>query len=201
MIDPFTNFQVLQEGSQPFLAHYGLILVFVGALLEGETVILLAGVLCHRGAVAFEWAVVAATLGAFTGDQLWFHLGRRYGQGALSRFPKLVKQADKVQPWIKQKADWIAAGSRFVYGTRTVAPVLLGLHGYSPIRFALINSLSASIWATAGVGAGYLVGAGAEQLFGQIKHVEQLLLLIVLVMLVRWWYRYRKSTPTASAGK
>ncbi len=186
------NIPALLEGSLPYLSHYGFIFVFVGALLEGETVILLAGVFCHRGDLPYDWTVIAAALGAFAGDQSWFHLGRRYGQDVLSRFPRLTEQADKVKPWLQQKSDWIAAGSRFVYGTRTVAPMLLGMHDYSPVRFALINSVSASLWAIVGVSVGYLIGVGAEQLFGRIKHVEQLLLAIILVMLARWWYRHRK---------
>ncbi len=192
MIDLFTNFH-------SFLSHYGLIIVFVGAVLEGETVILLVGVLYHQGTLSFELTIMVAALGAFTGDQFWFYLGRRYGQGVLSRFPKLVKQADKVRPWVKQKSDWIAVGSRFVYGSRIAAPMLLGMNGYSPMRFALFNSLSASVWAMAVVGVGYLVGASTEQLFGRIKHIEQLLLVIILVMLVRWWYRYKKLSH--GAGK
>ncbi len=191
------NIQDLLEGSLPYFSHFGLIIVFVGALLEGETVILLAGVLCHRGALSFEWIVIAAALGAFVGDQLWFYIGRRYGRDALTRFPRLTKHADRLLPMLKEKSDWIALGSRFVYGTRTVAPMLLGMHDYPPIRFALINSVSASLWATLGVGAGYLLGAGAEQLFGRIKHIEQLLLVIVLLMLVRWWYRHRNLKRTS----
>jgi len=195
------NFQTLLEGSLPYLSHYGLIIVFVGALLEGETVILLAGVLCHRGALPFEWTVIAAALGAFVGDQAWFHLGRRYGQDALSRFPRLTKHADRIRPWLIEKSDWIAAGSRFVYGSRIAAPMLLGMHDYPPVRFALINSVTASLWAMAGVGAGYLVGAGAERLFGRIKHIEQLLLAIILVMLARWWYRHRKLIRATGTGE
>lgn len=48
------NFQTLLEGSLPYLSHYDLIIVCVGTLLEGETMILLAGVLYHRGALPFE---------------------------------------------------------------------------------------------------------------------------------------------------
>jgi len=173
-----------------WLSHYGLILVFSGALIEGETIILLAGVLAHEGVLPFSWTVGVAAVGAFTGDQIWFRLGRRYGPDALTRFPRLARYADKVRPWLAKKSDWIAAGSRFVYGTRSVAPLLLGAHEYPGLRFVLINLVSASLWSLMVVGLGYLIGNGAERLMGRIEHIEQLLLL-VMIMLGWWWYRHR----------
>lgn len=175
-----------------FIAHYGLILVLFGAFFEGETIVVLAGILCHQGALPFEATVIAASVGAFAGDQTAFHLGRRYGTNLLSRFQWLAQQADKVRPWLVSKSDWIAFGCRFVYGTRIAAPVLLGMHGYSGRRFALINMFSAVLWATAAVSIGYLIGTGAEKLLGRIAHIEQLLLAVFLVMLGLWWHRHRK---------
>ncbi len=183
------NYQNMIQESLPFLTHYGLIVVFIGALLEGETIVLLAGVLCHQGILAFEWSVLAAASGAFLGDQIWFHIGSYYGQNVLSRFPRLAAHADRVRPWLEHKSDLIAVGSRFVYGTRTIAPLLLGMNGYSGLRFALINGMSAVLWSLTFMGTGYLVGLGVEKLFGPIKHIEFILLLITLVMLVRWWYK------------
>ncbi len=194
------DLHALVYSTSPQWSQFGLPLVFAGALLEGETVVLLAGVLCHRGLLPLEWTVVLAAAGAFTGDQTWFHLGRRYGLRALSRFPWLARRAAQVRPWVEQRADWIAATSRFVYGTRTVAPLLLGMHGYPSPRFLLVNSFSALLWAVAVVGAGYLVGAGAEQLFGRVRHIEQLLLVVGGLMLLRWWLRRRETGGSSSEG-
>lgn len=193
-----TDMPIASQDWLPFLSHYGLVFVLFGAFFEGETVIVLAGVLCHQGVLPFEWTVLAAALGAFTGDQTSFHLGRRYGPNVLSRFRRVAQQAEKIRPFLASKPDWIAFGCRFVYGTRIVTPVLLGAHGYSPGRFALINLFSASLWAITGVSVGYLTGASAEKLLGRIDHVEQLLLAVVLVMLGWWWYRHRqfiKNSP------
>ncbi len=187
------DIQILLREIIPFVSQYGLIIVFIGALLEGETIILLAGILCHRAILPFDGAIVVAALGAFTGDQLWFYLGRRYGWRVITRFTNLAKHEDNVRLWLKKKSDAIAFGSRFVYGTRTVAPVLLGIYDYPALRFAIINSISASVWAIAGIGIGYMLGTGAEKIFGRIDYIEELMLLVILIMLVWWWYRYRKE--------
>jgi membrane protein DedA with SNARE-associated domain len=174
-----------------FLSNWGLPLVYLGALLEGETVILIAGVLCHRGTLPLDWTVVVAALGAFSGDQFWFRLGRAKGSLVLDRYPRLAATAERIRPWVQDKADWIALGSRFIYGTRSASPLLLGIEGYPSLRFALFNGCSAILWALLGVGLGYLIGDGVERLLGPIEHIEQLLLAIVAVMAAWWWYRRR----------
>jgi len=61
------------------LSQYGYLAVFVGALLEGESILLLAGYAANGGYLSF-WIVVAiAFFGATLGDQMFFFLGRRYG--------------------------------------------------------------------------------------------------------------------------
>ncbi|MCP4406309.1 MAG: DedA family protein [Gammaproteobacteria bacterium] len=176
-----------------WLSQHGLILVFGGAALEGETVIVLAGMLTHQGVLPFTWTVYVAAMGAFMGDQVLFRLGRHYGQGTLNRFPRLAHHADRVEPWVQSRADWVAVSSRFVYGMRSVMQLMLGTYRYPAMRFLLINLFTALLWAIAGVSGGYLVGNGAEKLLGDIIRFEQFLLLAMIIILGGWWYRRRRG--------
>ena len=175
-----------------FLSDYGIALVFIGALFEGETIIILAGVLSHQSVLPFTWTVFAAAVGAFTGDQISFYIGRRYGSRIITRLPQSDQLLASIRLRLSANADWVAFGCRFVYGTRILAPMVLGANGYSPKRFALINLSGAVLWAIAGVSAGYLVGSGTEKLLGRIEHLEQLLLAVLLALLGWWWHRHRK---------
>ena len=130
--------------------------------------------------------------GAVIGDQTWFLSGHFYGERLLKRFPKLARHAKKIEPMIQSKADWIAITSRFVYGTRTISPVLLGSHGYSGGRFIMINVCTASLWALIGASIGYLAGKSAKQLLGETAQVEKILLVTLVILMLLWWYRHRK---------
>ena len=195
------NFATLLSESLPYLTHYGLVIIFVGGIMESETILLLAGVLCHRELLSIEWVIVLAILGAFAGDQFWFYIGYRYGNKALSRFPRLAKQADRIRPWLNRESDLIAFGSRFVFGSHTVAPMLLGTNKYSPIRFALLNLLSGITWVAVIFGAGYLLGASAEHFMGWVEHIELLLLIIILLMAIRWWYRHKNLIKISNVAE
>ena len=50
------------------IAQYGYAAVFLGALFEGESVLLLAGYAAHRGYLDFAALTGVAGIGAMTGD-------------------------------------------------------------------------------------------------------------------------------------
>lgn len=66
------------------IQQYGYVVVFVGSVLEGETLLALAGVAAHRGYLSLQWVMAVAAAGAFLGDQLCFLIGRRLGGRALA---------------------------------------------------------------------------------------------------------------------
>lgn len=54
------------------IAIYGYWVIFVGCLLEGETVLLLGGMAAHQGTLQWLHVIGWATLGGILGDQLLF---------------------------------------------------------------------------------------------------------------------------------
>ncbi len=64
---------------QELVSNYGYLAIGVGTFLEGETILVLGGLAAHRGFLQLPWVVVCAFLGAFSGHQLYFHIGRHKG--------------------------------------------------------------------------------------------------------------------------
>jgi len=172
------------------VADYGYAAVFIGSLLEGETVLLLAGIAVHRELLSFAVVVGVAFLGGTLGDQLLFRLGRRYGTAILERWPVLARRAVPVHFQIRRHENVLIVGVRFMYGLRLVGPFVIGMSEVSASKFALLNILGAAIWAPLVVGAGYLFGETLSWLITDLGHYEALGLLLVvaviaLVVLVR----------------
>ncbi|MGB7541037.1 MAG: DedA family protein, partial [Burkholderiales bacterium] len=94
--------------------------VFAGALLEGETLLLLGGFAAHRGHLSLPLVIGVAVLGSFIGDQFYFQLGRRGGARLLARFPRLAPGAARVHALLERHHLPIILSLRFLYGLRTV---------------------------------------------------------------------------------
>lgn len=163
-----------------FVSDYGYAAVLVGTLLEGESILLLAGFAAHQGYLAIELVLLIAFFGGTVGDQVFFWIGRRWGEPLLERFPALKARTTLVGTLLRRWDAALVFAIRFMYGLRIAGPVAMGALGVSRGRFAVFNALGAAVWALVIGGAGYLLGQSLEVLLGDIQEYEGLLLAIVV---------------------
>jgi len=154
------------------LSDYGYLAVFLGSLIEGETILILAGFAAHQGYLEFPAVVALAFCGGAMGDQVFFFLGRRYGQAMFDRFPSLKPHVATVNKLIMRFHSAVIVMVRFMYGLRVAGPVIIGASGVTPWRFVLFNMLGAAIWAVAIGGVGYLFGHAMAWILDDMKRYE-----------------------------
>lgn len=140
---------------------YGYAAVAAGAFLEGETVLLVAGAAASRGHLWLAAVIGLAALSSFAGDQLFFYLGRRYGNRLLVRFPSLPARTARARALLERHHLPLILSIRFLYGLRIAGPIAIGMSSVPWLRFLLLNAAGALVWALAVGGAGYGLGHAA----------------------------------------
>lgn len=183
---------------EDFVRHYGYAAVALGALAEGETVLLLAGYGAHRGWLEWPWVVLVAALAATLGDQFFFFLGRWFGPQLVKRFSGLEKNLPRVQRLLHRGAPWAIVSVRFLYGLRIAGPVLIGMAGVAPWRFVLYNAIGAALWAPLVTGLGWFFGAGVVELASRLQWAEEILLAIAIVVLLIVWRLWKRRQRASS---
>ncbi|MGH8418139.1 MAG: DedA family protein [Pseudomonas sp.] len=187
---------------QHFLQEFGYFALFLGTFFEGETILVLAGFLAFRGYMDINLVVVVAFFGSYAGDQLWYFMGRKHGRKLLARRPRWQLLGDRALEHIRRHPDIWVLSFRFVYGLRTVMPVAIGLSGYPPGRYLLLNGIGAAVWAAALGAAAYKFGAVLEGLLGNVKKYELWVLGALLVIGgVLWIWRRIKNARIAKEAK
>jgi membrane protein DedA with SNARE-associated domain len=178
---------------QQLIEHYGYLAVFIGALIEGETILVMAGFLAHEGFLNLAVVMTVAAIGGFIGDQFFFALGRYRGREILARFPSLQARAARVEKLVLRYQNWLIILIRFMYGLRVAGPIMLGMTQVSHIRFAVVNLLGAIVWAVLIGGAGYLFGQAVGLFLHDAQRYEAVLLGTLLVLGIAVWIyrRYR----------
>ena len=171
---------------EQWIHDWGYAAVAVGAFAEGETVLLAAGYAAHRGLLHWWLVVVVAAVAATLGDQFFYWIGRSWGARVLARFPRLAAQFPRVESLLRRYPHWAIIGVRFLYGLRIAGPIIIGMAGVTPGRFALFNALGALIWAPMFAGLGWMFGQALSVLSGQVQRVETGLLLLLILVLVVW---------------
>lgn len=171
-------------GMEQLIAEYGYWAVLAGTFFEGETVPVLAGFAAHEGLLRLDLVMLCAFVGSFTGDQVWFWVGRRYGKTWLAKHPKSAGAAARVGRLLDRWGDWFVLSFRFLYGLRAVSPVAIALSSISALRFAVLNLISAAVWAVAVGSLGYVFGQAIESMMGRLKVWEHRILAALAIALV-----------------
>jgi membrane protein DedA with SNARE-associated domain len=183
------------------LAQYGLLVLAIGCLLEGETVLVLAGLAAHQGMLPLPQVFVIAVVFGWLGDQIFFWLGRWKGDAILLRFPSWAKQKPRLDRWIHKYHAPVVVMVRFMYGLRAAGPVLIGHSGLCPWKFAFYNAIGALIWATIFIALGWVFGQAAERILEQINHwghyVFYVGAVVILVIGFVFWIVNRRRAARA----
>lgn len=150
---------------EELIATYGYLAILVITFIEGETIVILAGVAAHLGYLDVNWVIVTAIAGSFAGDQLWFYIGRHWGPKIIAKRLSWQEGAQKVYRHLDRHQYWLILTFRFYYGLRNVTPFVCGSAGIPRLRFFTLNLIGAIVWAIVFAYVGYALGEAASQLF------------------------------------
>lgn len=177
-----------------FLTKFGAIGVFLGAAFEGQTAVVVGGLLARQQLIALWLTFASATAGSGVLDHLLFVAGRRFRS---HRY--VVRMSEKAAfalalRFIERRPVIYILVFRFIFGLRLVSPIAVGVSQIPTWRFTVLNILGAAIWAAAFTAAGYLFGEAVERIFGgrhagrwTLAAAGALVVIVLAVAAVRIW--------------
>ncbi|MFA5259456.1 MAG: DedA family protein [Candidatus Pacearchaeota archaeon] len=167
---------------ESFLLTYGYIILFIGTFLEGETILLIAGFLAHEKILFLPLVIIVAAVGAFLGDQFFFMIGKIKGKKIIKKYKLIENQVSKINRLIEKYDISFMIGFRFVYGIRTITPLIMGTSNIPTSRFMVFNAIGAIFWAILIGCLGYLFGATLTIILGRIKHLEMQIIIGFIIL-------------------
>ncbi|MCL2162583.1 MAG: DedA family protein [Betaproteobacteria bacterium] len=189
---------------KPLLKRYGYVVILVWTFLEGETCVIVAGMLVAAREVDLNlWLIALSAFGgSFAIDQIMFALGKYKGESMLRYFPRMAKNVDKASRLFKKYDVALILGFRFIYGVRNVTAILLGISRVNHAKFFILNFIGASVWALTFTFGGYYA-AKAGIAFLKIADMAgygilSVILLVSAIVGFVWYVRSRQSAKGAS---
>lgn len=183
-----------------WIEQYGYWAVFVGGILEGETVFVAAGYGVSQEYLAPLPAFLAAVAGGAVGDTLYYALGRAYGARLIRALPVLRRPRARAVLLLRRWGRATAFLTRFAYGLRIVLPLSIGAARLPWPVFLLFNLLGSVAFAATYLSLGYLFGETLEEALGRLRgHEGPILLGIALAGAAFWavreWRIFRSPEP------
>jgi membrane protein DedA with SNARE-associated domain len=167
----------------PFVHHYGAAAVTVvltfesfGAPLPGESLLVFASILAGRGEISLPVLMFSSWVGAVSGDNIGYLLGRRFGRGIILRygakFGANAERLGKVEAVFARYGAVTVAFARFVNVLRQLNGVVAGMLRMDWKRFLLFNALGGALWVTVWTVAGFYLGKHAANLAAVAHDLE-----------------------------
>lgn len=141
-----------------FLEQYGYLALLLGTFFEGETAILIASSLIHKGIFKLSYTVLFAFCGSLASDWTYYLIGRINGKYFIDRNPKLKTKIEPVTNLFHRYQLPVLLSYRFLYGFRIIIPIVIGMSGFKPFRFFFYSVVAGIFWATLVSTIGYFVG-------------------------------------------
>jgi membrane protein DedA with SNARE-associated domain len=171
--------------------------LFLGVVIPGETLLLVAGVLASRGQGEVVLYMIAAVAGAVAGDSIGYELGRHFGHRLRnSGFGRRIGEQrwERAERYLREKGGRAVFFGRWIAVVRAIVPALAGQARMPYRRFLAWNVAGALPIGVLHVGLGYLAGRSYTTVEHYLKISRWAVVgLVVAVGSVLYW-RHRRVT-------
>ncbi len=176
------------------LATYGYIGLFLYSLGGGFVALVGAAVLSFMGKMDLSLSIMIAFIANALGDFLLFYMARYQKSMMMEGIRKHRRKLALSHMLMKKYGSWIILFQKFVYGIKTLIPIAIGLTKYDFKRFAVLNILSAGVWALV-VGFGsYYSGGFLVKVAETISEKPWIAPLILVVFGGALWFYLTQAT-------
>ena len=205
-----------------WLAHYGVLAVFVLMLIDAvfpaasELVMvyggaLASGALAHRvdvlgwhttGFSAYLAIVVTAVLGYQIGAIAGWWIGFRGGRTLVERHGRWlhlsIARLDRAERWFDRWDAWAVLVGRVTPVARSFVSIPAGLFGSPFGRYNILTLLGNAVWCLALAAAGWGLGSSWDTFHHDFRWVEYAVVAGILALAAYWFVR-RRRPATLSA--
>ena len=177
------------------LIQYKYWIVIGGALIEGEVLLMLAGGAAYHGHLNLYLVMLIAFMGAVIHDHLLFFIGRYMGSKIIYKYPSLHNRAAKISDFMHKYDRWFIMSFRFIYGVRTVTPIIVGTTSIPLPRYSLLVTISALIWAVIVAYLGYAFAIAIDALLENFAKYSKYLAggVVILALIISAIVRFVKG--------
>ncbi len=171
----------------------GYILVFIGLILEGDTVLFIAAFLAHQSFFGLGDLAVVAFASVLIGDALWYLVGYRTRDSQVWLFRWAHNIGRHFDKYLKRRPLHTIFISKFTYGVHHLILMRAGIDNLSLKEFMKKDVSATIVWMLIVGGLGYFSGLS----YVVLKHYVRLTELgflggITLVFLIQHFFVSRK---------
>ena len=161
----------------------GYIIIFLGMMIEGDTVLFIAAFLAYQGILETMPMLVVALWGMILGDNLWYSLGRKLknSNSALNKWAE--KLAGPLDEKLRNNTFRTIFFAKFAYGINRAVIFYAGRMRMNWRKVEQSDILATLLWMAIVAPLGYFSGASFIYVKRYLRYGEIALLLGLIIFL------------------
>ena len=178
---------------EQFITDWGYLALFLYSFGGGFLALAIAGAFSYAGDLNIYICVAVAGTSNFIGSQFLFYMGKYNKAYVEDMIKNHKKKIALVKVLLKKYGILIVFIQKYIYGVKTLIPLVMGVSEYNPYKFAILNIIASFLWACV---IGYLSFVAGEFLMSIVDKFQYLGLIIVFViifMLISSFNKKRKK--------
>jgi membrane protein DedA with SNARE-associated domain/membrane-associated phospholipid phosphatase len=180
---------------------------FVGLVVPGETVVVLAGAVAGQGETSIVITIALVWAAAFLGDSASYLIGVKLGRGFVLRHGERLRisreRFARVESYFARHGGKTILIGRFIGVVRALAPFVAGSSGMRYSALVPYSILGTGLWAATFSLLGYFASQSIEQVVEQSERVllgfGVLVALVVATVVAVRWLRQEENRSRAEA--
>lgn len=180
------------------------VFLFFSMIIEGETILIIYGVLSHLSALSFWLSFVIAFIGVMIGDVFWYYLGvyLKYKFEDKERAKKIFNYLEsntlKLLPNFKERPFRTLFLAKYIYGTNHSTLILSGAMKMDFKTFIRAELVASFVWVVVFLTLGYFFGYAAVTFSKKIAlfGLAVVVLVVAFIAIQRglvYFYKRRKE--------
>jgi len=165
---------------EALIKDWGYIILFFYSFGGGFVALATACVLSASGQIDFTTSLVVAGVANFIGDQVLFLLARynkTYANNLLGKYQRYVA---KTENFMLRFGSFAIILQKYIYGIKTLIPLLIGLTHFSSKKFVIYNLLGTILWTLIIGWVFYYLGSSITNFSNDFKYFSIGIILILI---------------------
>lgn len=179
---------------EEFIQNWGYLALFLYSFGGGFLALVVASAFAYAGDLNIYICVVVAGSANFIGSQFLFYMAKHnksFADGILKNHRRKVALVNVL---LNRFGIFIIFIQKYIYGVKTLIPLVMGLSFYNSIKFSILNFIASFLWA---VVIGYVSFTAGKVLLSFADDIKYLGLVTVAIVFIILLVSFRKSKKRA----
>lgn len=186
----------------PYLGIFALLILGgIGLPFPEDTTLILSGFLVAQEVIKPFQTFLVVYFGLLTTDFFLYWVGKKYGRRVVEhkRFYKIISPEKllNLEKKFKKWGIWVVFFGRHLLGLRAQIFIGAGVMRMSAIKFLMADAATALFTIALMGGIGYLGGNSIQVLKKDIKRIEHIAIMVLMILLVCgmffWYFKNRRK--------